>query len=461
MSPAGGNLADLVVNFVLQGQQAMQAAFDRIHQQLDQISKSANDMGEKMQKAVNTVNIALGAGVALITSYVHQGLALGTTGQLLGIAFERLSLTLSGLFRPELMKIVDLIQRLTTWIQNLSKEQKDNLAHWIQAAMVATGLAVILPRIIAAVRTLIVSVIALGEAIAAAEISTGIGAVLPILGLIIEAMAALLVGTNAGREALSGMFGVIKELGSALAKVWKESGLAAFAEDVGEAFGIILKAVGTMASEFAKLSSELMRVAGVKDLFKVLGQGAILFAENVAAILGRLTEMVRRIAEMEGVQRLFRLLVDTAIMLTRVIVEVSDAVMSMTMAWLDAIPAVELFVSATIGGLNQIIDKLAELKIAMAAAMGGLNLWLEKHNKEERQRADRKKKEEGERGMDLERAHHFEGVADTYRRIAAASVGVGGGARRPPAEDIRDMLQHQLPEIVNNTAAGARPPERR
>lgn len=250
---------------------------------LKQTAKGAQDLGESFRKAADAINVALGTGIGVIANFVRQGLAASNMGQVLSFQMERLALTIAGMFRPELEKVLDGINRLTDWINSLTDAQKKSIAHWIEAGAAALAVGLVLPRIVAGVRAVIGAVTALGAAIAGLEVSTGIGAILPILGLLAEGITVLMTSTESGRAALGELWESLKELGSAaldlaralhLDEVW-----AGMVEGVKIVIGVVAQLVRWIADLVKwldKISSGIIGKAISWGITALMGPLAVL-----------------------------------------------------------------------------------------------------------------------------------------------------------------------------------------
>ena len=244
---ASGTLANLVVQFVTQGQKELKQSLDDIQmaigavvlavqkfntQTIEALEKTKGKtkeaatetvkLGEAFQKAATTINVAVGAGVAVIGGFVRQGLAAGSMGMVLSFQMERLALTLSGLFRPEIQKLTDMLGRLTDWINRLSESQKKTIAYFIEGAAAALAVGLILPRIATGIKAIIVAVAGLTKAIVAGEIATGFGAILPILGLMVQGIVAFTVGTEQGRSMFRALAAAVKPVADAVKALFGE-----------------------------------------------------------------------------------------------------------------------------------------------------------------------------------------------------------------------------------------------
>jgi hypothetical protein len=304
-----------VVQLQLEGQKALQEGLDALKKSVEAFSASFKKLGEEMTKSLDAtktktteatattiklgdafktlgtqINLALGAGIAVVGNFVRQGLSMGAMGQLLQFQMQRLSLTMSGLFRPEIEKITQLIGKLTNWINNLTSAQKAAIAHWIQGAAAALAVAVIMPRIVTGIQAVIGAVHALGAAVGLLEAETGIGAILPIVGLLVEGLTMLMVGTDAGREALKEMWDATKELGAAFMELFKAMDLGDVLDSMVEGFVIVIKLVADLVRWTAELIKKLNELSDGK--FAQFLKAGLLALAGPLAILGDLSKQI-------------------------------------------------------------------------------------------------------------------------------------------------------------------------
>lgn len=320
MSPGGSssvNLSDLVVQFVLKGKDELKAGVAQIQQgvagfasavgemaskmvagmvnvagKLMDAAGKAKDLGAAFEKAGTAINVALGAGTAAIIGFARQGLAASGMGQVLSFQMERLALTIGGLFRPEIEKLLSGIQRLTDWINSLSDSQKKAIAYWVEAGAAALAVGAILPRIVAGIGAVIGAVRALGAAIAGAEAATGIGAILPILGLVAEAFTVLMVSSDEGRTALGEIFGAFKELAAAAKELWDVLEMDSIWQGLVTGLTTVVHWVAQLVKWVADLIKKFNELTG-GTAGKVLGWMA-------AALVGPLGLIGKAIHELNG-----------------------------------------------------------------------------------------------------------------------------------------------------------------
>jgi len=234
--------------------------FPQIASFLGAVGEKAADVGKKvgnfagwvagsrsfddLARAANLATGALGAVVGQVKLFALAGLAASVQGQILNQWLGQLSLAIGGLFKPEIEAVIDLIGDLVNWITNLSDEQAESIARWAEAAAAALAVAVVFPRVASAIGVVITAVRALTAAIVTGLSSTGIGALLPLIGLLLGGLTALVVGTETGRNALSALAEAFKPVSAAL---W----------DLGKA---VYEALEPLFSVIGKLASKILDV---------------------------------------------------------------------------------------------------------------------------------------------------------------------------------------------------------
>ena len=190
---------------------------DAVNKKTGEMKKGVEGLGAAFEKLGHTVNLALGAALAPVANFVRQGLAAGAMGQVLQFQMERLALSISGLFRPEIERVIGAVEKLTGWLSRLTEAQRATVARWVEGAAAALAVSLIFPKVAAAVQ-------GLAAAFRGLLASTGIGSLLPVLGLVAQGLTAILVGTEKGRDAIYRLGEAIKPLGDALADAFKALG---------------------------------------------------------------------------------------------------------------------------------------------------------------------------------------------------------------------------------------------
>jgi hypothetical protein len=282
---AGGNLANLIVQITSKGFDDLKTSLADIQTAVGAVVLAINKLGVQMQESLkrpvqeatqatdklkeswgavgSTINFALGAAQGVILGFVRSGLNASAMGQIFQLQMERLSLTIAGLFGPEIRKVMELVNRFTSWIQGLSQAQKENIVRWVEGAAAALAVGLVLPRVLAGVMALGAGIKALGAAITGSLASTGIGALLPLIGLVVQAMTAWLVGTEKGRSMLAQLWETLQKLSEAFSRLGKALHLdemfAAFNDYLADSARLALataNAINQLAEAMGLLSKE-------------------------------------------------------------------------------------------------------------------------------------------------------------------------------------------------------------
>lgn len=415
-------------------------------------------LGEAFQRMSDHITVALGAGVAVVGNFVRQGLAAGVMGQVLSFQMERLALTMSGLFRPTIQKVIDGVSQLVNWINSLSNEQKANIAHWLEGAAAAAAVGVILPRIIAGIRGVAVAVVALGEAIAAGELATGIGAILPIIGLIAQAVTLIAVGTETGRSALGQLWETIKGVGKAFADIWEKSGMPQFLEAAGRALAVVLNTVTKLASSFANLFSRMMPNIDFGKIFETGLKSVVMLAEAISAVVSGIMELIGAVWEGVGMNELIGEFVNLW----------HEAVQTLQLVTFQVVEFVKEFwkISGLGGVFRGILNVVIAIGKAIASMIGGLlkaASWvlskirgaLDPEGKFENmfKAPAAEHKAPGDHSPDVRRTGGFEDLKATYQRIAVAALRASYGAKDPQQAMIEEQQRanRTLDQIRDNT----------
>lgn len=353
----GFKLADLFVQFSVQG-------LDAVTKALDTVEKNLKGIEAQTQKVADAARSGFGAAAAALTGFVTAGVAMSTTGQVMQFQLERLSRIVAGLFGPEIRKVTDLLARFTSWLEQLSNAQKANLAVWLEAAAAALAFVVIVPRVVAGIGAVIAAVNGLTAAITAGEIVSGLAAILPVIGAIAAAATVFFAQTETGRGIVSGLWNTLKGL-------W---------EMISNA---LAPALQTLGSVFAQLGEWISRAVDVASEWAnaLLEQGAAAL-DAVIALISVLMDLLSPFVD--GFLALARVLVSVvvpAIKLVTFILQGLAAALKTVDAWLRSIlglPARKDFTVKTtedrgtlaprVGGPESLADTYT--RIAQATRLG-------------------------------------------------------------------------------------------
>lgn len=159
------------------------------------------DYGEKAKAALQGVATAMTLGTGAIVGYATAGFYGSAMGQVFSFQMEQLSRVVGGLFGPELQKMLDLLASAVSWMRSLSDETKKSISFWVQGALAASAMTLVLPRLAAGISGLVMGVKALSMAFLGLGVTTG--GLLPLLGLLVGGLTFLMVGTDSGRAGMS------------------------------------------------------------------------------------------------------------------------------------------------------------------------------------------------------------------------------------------------------------------
>jgi phage-related protein len=340
-------LADLLIQFSVANAEAVKTAVRGIEDQLRELQSSVNALGTLVadkfndmvtaaktttaalaplttafQGLANLINSGLKLATGTIGGLVTAGLAASAMGASLAFQMERLSLAVAGVFGPEIQKVIGLVAQFTDWLNSLSDAQKQSLAYWIEGAAAALAVATIFPKVIAATQAVIASVQALTVAIRSGLSATGIGALLPLLGLLLEGLTLLFVGTETGRGVLASLWEAFKPIADVVLAIGKAIG--DILAPVFSVLGDLLQGLMAILEPFIKLLAFLAKVIINTVLlpFKLLAEAIKFISEGVKSLLGiepkekkksRRGSLARRVGGLTGVGEIYNQVQQAAI----------------------------------------------------------------------------------------------------------------------------------------------------
>lgn len=292
-----GNLTNANVQFQVSGVEAVKAAMDKIQQQLTAISQGVNTVGP-------LINSVLGMARSHLEGFVRAGVGASTVGWVWHFQMERLSRQMASLFLPAIRQVIEYTKQLADWMRRLSGNQQENIAKWVAAGAAALGVAVILPKVIAGVEALVLGIRALTVAMVGLEAGTGIGALLPLLGGLATAIAALAVGSAVATHGFGKLWGAIKplvdNLGTLIEMAFQAiepvvAQLAGLFDTVAQGLGEILPVV---LSTVTTVGQGLLRaVQGFLAGLETILQGAMAAYGAVASIIGGMADAFSAVYE--------------------------------------------------------------------------------------------------------------------------------------------------------------------
>ena len=157
---------------------------------------------DKVTTAAGYLQSTLGRGLGVLGGFITAGIASSNTGEILANRLGFLSRTIAGLFQPEIQKVIQWIDRLNTWLQSLSNEQKENLVWWIKVTAGIVAFSFALPVAI----NLALQMVTAARALTSAFLFLGGAQVIGAIGTLINAIRALTI-TQIIAQALAGPAG--------------------------------------------------------------------------------------------------------------------------------------------------------------------------------------------------------------------------------------------------------------
>lgn len=114
-------LADLFVTFSAKGVQEVEAGAERVKTKLEDVHQTTTKIGLAAAAVAGAVGGLTAKAVGWLESFVRAGLAGSNVGAVLSFELGRLARAVAGLVAPELMKLIEIVRRLTEWFAKLSE----------------------------------------------------------------------------------------------------------------------------------------------------------------------------------------------------------------------------------------------------------------------------------------------------------------------------------------------------
>lgn len=270
-------LAEQYIQFLAKGLDRVEKDVDQVKRRLDEVNRANDKMNERFKavsqaigsqmQVAGTLTAALTVGLQALTNriegFVRAGLQGTAIGNLLNLQFQLISREIASVFMPSLLALSNGLQSVFMWFRRLTEPQQESIRRFAEAGAVFVAVA-------GAAKVL---------SIALAGIGLGLSNVLPGIGPIVAAMAAITVSSDAGRRGISGVFESLRPMLERLSR---------FAASVMDAVGPIFNRIGRMVSEsFGQLSRMGQGTAG--DFFGRLGQSVTTLATALARIAESVT----------------------------------------------------------------------------------------------------------------------------------------------------------------------------
>lgn len=386
------------------------------------VAQGAAQMAGQIQSAMSLASISVLGFSASVGGFVAAGVRFSYVGDQISLYLQRISLAMSGLFRPELTKAIDLLRGVTNWLYSLSEAQRENIARWIMAGAAALATAAILPRIISGITGVIGAVRALTLAILEGEFATGIGAILPVIGAAVAGLVVLNGGMEGVKKVFTSVMEVVRPVFEAV-RDFAVSAAKAF-EPLFAALGKVFEALKPVMKVLAELAGAVVRaLASVLQVLatvltvivKILEPIVVIFAK-VAEIIGKILVPVIRIlaAVLEVVARVVQALFKILEPILNLIVKVVEAIMELLG------PVVEV-VASVLGKIAEVVESVVDAITKLFGLSGN-----EKKKDE--------KKSAGPRGPEAGKVGGPEDITAAFFRMNTAFLNASAGVKDPQQE---------------------------
>jgi hypothetical protein len=171
---------------------------------LDQLARQRRAHVREMralQYAIGPVTHAFTLLSGSIVGFVAAGLRGTTEGNALAQRMSLISREIAGVFLPVVNKVIDVVTNVLNWFRNLTSAQQDLIMNLGLGAVAGLGLAKMLAGPLTAAITKVIGVVSLliEEGF---TLNTLLGGIPLVVGLVVSALAGLLIGTREGRQVL-------------------------------------------------------------------------------------------------------------------------------------------------------------------------------------------------------------------------------------------------------------------
>lgn len=385
----------LVVAGVTRAAPAAAAGLAALVPALKQVREGAEQIAKVATYAFATLTVG-------VLGFVRAGVGASAVGEVLSFRMGELSRSIAGLFTPEIQRVIDLVQKATSWLRALSNEQRANIVHWVEAAAAALGMAIVMPRVITGIQALVGALVSV--------LTVGTGGLLPLLGQ----MASLFVAVGVGGMVAEQQFAPFLELLSALSELLKELAVAFVPVAVSVA-EILTPAVRGLTTWLKSLNVETITTA-IRMLAAV---GAF------AAVISIIPKVIAAIKAVITVMK--------ALTLAQIIQKAMSGPAGWAQLALGAAIAAGA-IGAAVATFNSLDpDKMAKGAANKAALKGGA----------------------GNRGELMPKLGGFESLTAAYDRIAQASVKAGLGKGTPERQlDEAVKTNEKLDKLIGKTDVG-------
>ena len=178
--------------------------------------KRVKESMETLLSVTNRMNLALSGTVGM---FARAGFAGTTHGEALHQQFLRLSRGVSGIFVPDMNKLIDVVVKAANWFQNLTGEQQQVIAHKIKTAAIALTLVGVFGKLIPMVLNVVRAVKAL--TVAKLGLTAATGGWLGIATAFAGAMAVIQVSSMLADHGLDMLGDAFDEVGDKAKRSFK------------------------------------------------------------------------------------------------------------------------------------------------------------------------------------------------------------------------------------------------
>jgi hypothetical protein len=173
----------------------------------------------RVQESLAPVSTMTGRAFAVLTAgvmgFVYAGMRGTVEGNALTLRFQLLSREIAGVFKPVINGIINALDRLRAWLHGSSDGTKQLVMNLVLGAAAGLGIAKVMSGpLFSAISGAILGIQALTAA--GIELDVVTGGILLVVGALVVGVAALAVGTETGRTALSALWGAAVKLGGTL-----------------------------------------------------------------------------------------------------------------------------------------------------------------------------------------------------------------------------------------------------
>jgi phage-related protein len=299
---ANWRLADLFVELSVQGAEALNQKLNGVKTELDKVQAGVEAVGRVADRSI-------GRAVAAFTGLTAAGVATSNMGAALASRFEVLSRSVASVLLPALEQVLGVLDEAIGFFQSLSGEEQENIAHWVEGAVVGLAFVKVLPLVIGGIEGVATAIGVLSTVVEAfsSSVSGGLLALLQALLVPLAKIATVALGVGVGVGVATGAF----------------SGLA---EKLGPVFEAFQQLVGTLMDAFQPVLESIVGAIGM------VGDVVLSVMPAVTEIVGNLGQALAEVFGflmdiLKAVISMFGALVQAVMPIVRVLSRVLQVVM--------------------------------------------------------------------------------------------------------------------------------------